>query len=47
MEYIDKQRKDYLSWDEFFMGVAILASERSKDPNTQVGACIVYVCCSC
>jgi deoxycytidylate deaminase len=41
MEYIDKQRKDYLSWDEFFMGVAILASERSKDPNTQVGACIV------
>ena len=41
MEYIDKQRKDYLSWDEFFMGVAILASERSKDPNTQVGACII------
>ncbi len=41
MEYIYKQRKDYLSWDEFFMGVAILASERSKDPNTQVGACIV------
>ena len=41
MEYIDNQRKDYLSWDEFFMGVAILASERSKDPNTQVGACIV------
>ena len=35
------KRKDYLSWDEFFMGVAILSSGRSKDPNTQVGACIV------
>ena len=41
MEINNKQRKEYLSWDEFFMGVAILASERSKDPNTQVGACIV------
>ncbi len=35
------KRKDYISWDEYFMGVAILASNRSKDPNTQVGACIV------
>lgn len=35
------ERKDYLSWEEFFMGTAILASMRSKDPNTQVGACIV------
>ena len=35
------KRKDYLSWDEYFMGVAILAGMRSKDPNTQVGACIV------
>ena len=35
------KRKDYLSWDEFFMGVAKLAARRSKDPNTQVGACIV------
>lgn len=35
------KRKDYISWDEFFMGVAKLASQRSKDPNTQVGACIV------
>jgi dCMP deaminase len=35
------KRKDYISWDEFFMGVAVLASKRSKDPNTQVGACIV------
>ncbi len=35
------KRSDYISWDEFFMGVAVLASKRSKDPNTQVGACIV------
>ena len=35
------KREDYLSWDEYFMGIAILSSYRSKDPNTQVGACIV------
>ena len=35
------KRKDYISWDEYFMGVAKLASLRSKDPNSQVGACIV------
>ena len=35
------KRTDYISWDEFFMGVALLAANRSKDPNTQVGACIV------
>ena len=35
------KRNDYINWDEYFMGVAILASKRSKDPNTQVGACIV------
>ena len=35
------KREDFLSWDEYFMGVAMLASYRSKDPNTQVGACIV------
>lgn len=35
------KREDYISWDEYFMGVAILASQRSKDPSTQVGACIV------
>ena len=35
------KRQDYISWDEYFMGVAILAAKRSKDPNTQVGACIV------
>lgn len=35
------KRIDYISWDEYFMGVAHLAGMRSKDPNTQVGACIV------
>lgn len=35
------KRKGYISWDEYFMGVAMLAAKRSKDPNTQVGACIV------
>lgn len=35
------KRGDYISWDEYFMGVALLAAKRSKDPNTQVGACIV------
>ncbi|MBQ8219473.1 MAG: dCMP deaminase family protein [Bacilli bacterium] len=41
MEKINKQRKDYLNWDQYFMGIAKLSSLRSKDPNTQVGACIV------
>ena len=35
------KRNDYISWDEYFMGVAILSAQRSKDPGTQVGACIV------
>lgn len=35
------KRKDYISWDEYFMGIALLSSQRSKDPSTQVGACIV------
>ncbi|NLC39568.1 MAG: dCMP deaminase family protein [Clostridiaceae bacterium] len=35
------KRQDYLSWDEYFMGVALLSAKRSKDPSTQVGACIV------
>ena len=35
------KRTDYISWDEYFMGIAMLAARRSKDPNTQVGACIV------
>lgn len=34
-------RKDYINWDDYFMGIAILSSMRSKDPNTQVGACII------
>ena len=35
------KRTDYISWDVYFMGIALLAARRSKDPNTQVGACIV------
>lgn len=35
------KREDYISWDEYFMGVATLSGMRSKDPHTQVGACIV------
>ena len=38
---MSEKRQDYISWDEYFMGVAILSGMRSKDPNTQVGACIV------
>lgn len=38
---LGNKREDYLSWDEFFMGISKLASGRSKDPSTQVGACIV------
>ena len=36
-----RKRADYISWDEYFMGIADLSGMRSKDPNTQVGACIV------
>ena len=32
---------DYLSWDQYFMGIATLSAKRSKDPHTRVGACIV------
>ena len=35
------KRSDYISWDEYFLGVAKLASFSSKDQNSQVGACIV------
>lgn len=35
------KREDYINWDQYFMGVAMLSAQRSKDPNTQVGACIV------
>ena len=37
---MNEKRKDYISWDEYFMGVALLSSKRSKDPSTQVGACV-------
>lgn len=36
-----EKRKDYISWDEYFMAIALLSEKRSKDPKTQVGACIV------
>ncbi len=35
------KRNDYITWDEYFMGVSKLSGMRSKDPSTQVGACIV------
>ena len=35
------KRDDYLNWDQYFMSIALLSAERSKDPNTQVGTCIV------
>ena len=35
------KRTDYITWDEYFMGIAMLSAQRSKDSNTQVGACIV------
>lgn len=38
---MSSKRNDYISWDEYFMGVAILSGKRSKDPSTQVGCCIV------
>lgn len=38
---MSEKRTDYITWDEYFMGVAKLSAMRSKDPSTQVGACIV------
>ncbi|MFY9198962.1 MAG: dCMP deaminase family protein [Acutalibacteraceae bacterium] len=35
------KREGYISWDEYFMGISLLSANRSKDPSTQVGACIV------
>ncbi len=35
------KREDYISWEQYFMAVAMIAAERSKDPSSQVGACIV------
>ncbi|XP_005989545.1 deoxycytidylate deaminase [Latimeria chalumnae] len=40
-ETVCKKREDYLEWPEYFMAVAFLSAQRSKDPNSQVGACIV------
>ena len=48
-EFVDEQegrdtaakRADYLHWDDYFMGIALLSAQRSKDPSTRVGACIV------
>ena len=38
---MQKKRDNYIGWDSYFMGIAMLSAQRSKDPNTQVGACIV------
>ena len=38
---MQKKRSEYISWEEYFMAIAQLSAQRSKDPNTQVGACIV------
>lgn len=35
------KKQDYIKWDEYFMGIALLSTERSKDPSTSVGSCIV------
>ena len=35
------KREDYITWDQYFMGIAMFSAQRSKDPSTQVGACIV------
>ena len=35
------KREDYITWDQYFMGIALMSAHRSKDPSTQVGACIV------
>ena len=35
------KRQDYITWDQYFMGIALLSADRSKDPNTRVGTCIV------
>ena len=40
MDKKGQKRQGYLSWDEYFMGVAMLSGMRSKDPHSQVGACI-------
>ncbi len=37
----ENYRRDYINWNDYYMGIAVLSSKRSKDPSTQVGACIV------
>lgn len=41
MKVSNCKREDYISWEEYFMGIAELSAKRSKDPHTQVGACII------
>merc|ERR1719210_1531372 len=41
LDCIVEPRGDALSWDDYFMSIAFLTAMRSKDPSTQVGACIV------
>ncbi|UKZ11037.1 hypothetical protein EhVM1_000022 [Emiliania huxleyi virus M1] len=41
MSCTEEKRADYISWDQYFMGVAKLSAMRSKDPSTQVGSCII------
>ena len=41
LKMVSAKRADYISWDEYFMGIAIMSGMRSKDPNSQVGCCIV------
>ncbi len=36
-----KKKAEYLSWEQYFMGIALLSADRSKDPHTQVGSCVV------
>ncbi|XP_074655156.1 deoxycytidylate deaminase-like [Tubulanus polymorphus] len=40
-DFINRKRENFITWEEYFMAVAFLSAQRSKDPNTQVGACIV------
>jgi len=39
---MSSKRKNYISWDEYFMAIAKLSAMRSKDPSTQVGACLIW-----
>jgi hypothetical protein len=39
------KRTDYISWDDYFMAVACLSAQRSKDPSTQVGIIHLYMFC--